>query len=130
MVALNKTIADWKARLKQEVENFMALEPYSRRENLHFNNIDEQEHKDCKAVIYDVLEKELGVDTTKIRFQAVHRVGKKIHSRRRPIIARFVCREDRDKVWSVKGKLKESFTHADAYITEVSSALSRRNGRY
>ena len=44
--------------------------------------------------------------------------GKKIHGRRRPIIARFVCREDRDNVWSVRGKVKESITHADAYITE------------
>ena len=68
-------------------------------------------------VVYNILEKELGVDTTKIRFQAVHRVGKKIHGRRKPIIVRFVCREDRDKVWSVRGKVKESMTNADAYIT-------------
>ena len=38
--------------------------------------------------------------------------------RRRPIIVRFVCRKDRDKVWSVRDKVKESMTHADAYITQ------------
>jgi len=81
-------------------------------------NFEEKEHEDCKAVMYNVLEKELSVDTTKIRFHAVHRVGKKIQGRRRPNIARFVCRKDRDKVWSVRGKLKDSTTHADAYITE------------
>ena len=116
--ALNKKIADLEERLKQEVENNIALEQYTRRENLRFNNIEEKEHGDCTAVIYIVLEKDLGVDTTKIRFHAVNRVGKKIQGRHRPIIARFVCREDRDKVWSVRGKLKESITHADAYITE------------
>ena len=89
------------------------MEQYKRRENLRF---EEKEYEDCKAVVYNILE--LGVDNTKIRFHAVHRVGKKIHGRRRPIIARFVCREDRDKVWSVRGKLKESITHADAYITQ------------
>jgi 3-deoxy-D-arabino-heptulosonate 7-phosphate (DAHP) synthase class II len=68
--------------------------------------------------VYNVLEKELGVNTAKNRFHAVHRVGKKFQGKRRPIIVRFVCREDRDKVWSVRGKLKESITHADAYITE------------
>ena len=41
----------------------------------------------------------------------VHRVGKKIQGRRRPIIARFVCREDRDKVKSVRGNIKESMRH-------------------
>ena len=93
------------------------MEQYTRRENLRFNNIEEKEYDDCKAVVYNILEKELGVDTTKIRFHAVHRVGKKIHGRRRPIITRFVCREDRE-VWSVRGKLKESMTHADAYNTQ------------
>ena len=91
--------------LKQEVENNIALEQYTRRENLRFNNIEEKEHEDRRAVVYNILEKELGVDTTKIRFHAVHRVRKKIHGRRRPIIVRFVCREDRDNVWSVRACL-------------------------
>lgn len=112
---LNKKIADLEDRLKQEVENNIALEQYMRRENLHFNNIEEKEHEDCKAVVYNILEKGLGVDT-KIRFYVVHRVSKKIQGRRRPIITRFVCREDRDKVWSVRGTIKDSMTHADAYI--------------
>ena len=115
---LNKKIADLEDRLKQEVENNIALEQYTRRENLRFNNIEEKEHEDCNAVVYNILEKELGVDTSKIRFHAVHRVGKKIHGRRRPIIVRFVCREDRDKVWAVRGKIKKSTVHADAYITQ------------
>ena len=46
------------------------------------------------------------------------RVGKKVHGRRRPIIVRFVFREDRDKVWAVRGKIKKSTIHADSYITQ------------
>ena len=37
---LNKKIADLEDRLKQEVENNIALEQYTRRENLRFNNIE------------------------------------------------------------------------------------------
>ena len=128
--ALNMKIADLEDRLKQEVKNNITLEQYTRLENLRFNNIEEKEHEDCKMVVYNILEKELGVDTTKIRFHAVHRVGKKFHGRHRPIIARFVCREDRDKVWSVRGKIKESITHADDTSQKITPGLSRRNGRY
>ena len=86
---LNKKITD----LEVSYLNYIALEQYTRRENLCFNNIEEKEHKDCRVVVCNILEKELGVDTTKIRFHAVHRVGKRIHGRRRPILERFVCRE-------------------------------------
>lgn len=49
---------------------------------------------------------------------SVHRVGRRTVDRCRPIIARFVCREDRDHVWSKKGKIKQFTVHPDAYITE------------
>lgn len=116
--ALIKRIADLEQKLKKEVENNTNLEQYTRRENLRFNNIKEEEDEDCKLVVYDVLEKELGINTSDMRFHAAHRVGKKIQGRCRPIIVRFVCREDRDHVWSARGKIKESSVHADAYITE------------
>ena len=55
---LNKKIADLEDRLKQEVENNIALEQYTRRENLRFNNIEEKEHEDCKAVVYNIFSRE------------------------------------------------------------------------
>ena len=70
-----------------------------------------------KIFIYDVISS-LGVNTSQIRFHAVHRVGKKVEDRCRPIISRFVCREDRDRVWLERGKIKQSTTYPDAYITE------------
>jgi len=66
--SLNKKIADLEDILKQEVESNIALEQYTRRENLRFNNIEEKEREDCKMVVYTILEKELGVDTTKLDF--------------------------------------------------------------
>ena len=76
------------------------------------------EKEDCKAMIYDILQRDLKLDTSLIRFHAVHRVGKLMQGRTRPIIARFVSREDRKLVWGKRGKIKQSTVHHDAYITE------------
>ena len=48
---------------------------------------------------------------------AVHRIGKRKENKHRPIIARFVCREDRDQVFARKKGIKESTRFKDAYIT-------------
>ena len=85
--ALNKKIADLERKLKQEAENNITLEQYMPRENLRFNNIREEEHENSKVVVYNILEKELGVDVSNIRFHAVHRIGKKTQGKCRPIIA-------------------------------------------
>ena len=101
--------------LKEEVDRNTNLEQYTRRENLRLNKIPESEN--CKAIIYDVISS-LGVNTSQIRLHAVHRIGNKAEDRCRPIIARFVCREDRDRVWLERGTIKQSTTYSDAYITE------------
>ena len=118
---LRSLLMKTKAELKEEKEKIIELEDYTRRENLKFNNIpeanDEGATQSSKQVILDILEKELQMDTTDIRFQAVHRIGKRKENRNRRIIARFVCREDRDRVFSRKQALKESRRYRDAYIT-------------
>ena len=43
-------------------------------------------------------------------------MGKVLSGRNRLIIARFVCREDKDLVWSKKKKL-QLLTYKDAYIS-------------
>ena len=58
--------------------------------------------------MYDILEKELGFDisTFKRRTELARRFKP---GKCRPFIGRFVCRGDRDRVGSVRGKkLKES----------------------
>ena len=84
---LNKTIVDLEKKLKAAVEDNIKLEQYTRRENLRFNNIMEEEDEDCKSLIYEVIQNEMGVDTANIKFHSVHRVGKRMEGRFRPIIA-------------------------------------------
>ena len=112
-----------KPALKEAQENLVALENYTRRENLRFMNIPENRGENCQDIIYDVLENDLKMNVEKIRFHAVHRVGKAQHNgatpaRPRPIIARFVVREDKDAVFKVKNRLKSSARYGEAYITQ------------
>ena len=41
-----------------------------------------------------------------------------MQGRTRPIIVRFVSREDRNLVWEKRSKIKQSTVLSDAYITE------------
>ena len=104
--------------LNTEKENNITLENYTRRENLKFMNLPEDRGEDCKGMIINLIQNDLKIDVTHVRFHAVHRVGKPAVGKTRPIIARFVCREDRDLVWSRKKDLKNSTTYQDAYITQ------------
>ena len=110
-------------KLSEEQEKIIALENYSRRENLRFTNIPEQEHENCTGTVYDIVENGLNINTQDIYFHAVHRVGKPrspedAHHHPRPIIARFLCREDRDRVLKAKGRLRHSTDYPNAYITK------------
>lgn len=114
-----------KMKLAEEQEKVIALETYSRRENLRFMNIPEQTGENCIDTVYDIIENELKISTDDIQFQAVHRVGKVLpaineqaKASPRPIIARFLLREDRDYVLKAKNKLKKSEKYKDAYITQ------------
>ena len=60
--AMNKRILDLEKQLKLETERNTKLEQYTRRENLRFNNIKEMEKEDCKAMIYDILQRDLELD--------------------------------------------------------------------
>lgn len=115
---LNKKIAALEVQLNAEIEKNIKLEQYTRRENLRFNNLREEEDEDCKSLIYKVIQNDMGIDTSGIKFHAVHRVGRKIENRCRPIIARFISREDRNLIWQHRGKIKHLQNYPDAYITE------------
>ena len=86
-----------------------------------FMNIPERKDENCFDVIYDIIENELRIDPENILFHAVHRIGKPREAddaKLRPIIARFLCREDRDKVYRIKNWLKKSRRLKEAYITQ------------
>ena len=89
--------------IKQEI--------YSRRWNLIFYKIPEQHEENCTALVKQVLINEVKMVPSEVKslmFCGVHRLGKRSRGRTRPIIARFTCRSDRDKVWKLRRNLKNS----------------------
>ena len=72
--AMNKRILDLVKQVKLETERNTNLEQYTKRENLRFNNIQQMGKQDCKAMIYDVLQRGLKLDTSSIRLHADHLV--------------------------------------------------------
>ena len=113
--------------LKETQEKLIALENYTRRENLRIMNIPEAREENCWDIVYDIIENELKLNTENIKIHAVHRVGKTASQtdqdnstppRPRPIIARFVSREHTEQVLSVKNRLKRSERYENAYITK------------
>ena len=68
-----------KVRFLEKQEKVIALENYSRRENLLFMNVPEQteqEGENCANNIYDIIENELNIDVENLEFHAIHRVEK------------------------------------------------------
>ena len=47
-------------------------------------------------------------EVSKMKLCGAHRLGKPNRSRSRPLIVRFTCRADRDRVWNARYKLKNS----------------------
>ena len=121
MQELQTLLTNTKVELKEERDKVFELEDYTQRENLKFHNIPESKvegiNYTSKQVILSILEKELQMDTAQICFHAVHRIGKRKENKHRPIIACFVCREDRDQVFARKQRIKESTRFKDTYIT-------------
>lgn len=85
-------------------------------------HVPDQEHKNCTDIFrYDISENELTINTQYIYFHAIYRVGKPrspedTHQHTRPIIASFLCREDRDTVLKAKGRLRHSTNYPNAHI--------------
>ena len=84
-------------------ENDAPIDAESETEN---NNVE-----NTKEVIYNFLQKELGLENavSRFEFQRIHRVGKRAGKKPRPIIARFLRYSDREEVLlraktSLKGK--------------------------
>ena len=110
-------------KLSEEQEKNHRTGKLLSRENLRFMNIPEQEHENCTDTVYDIVENGLIINTQNIYFHAVNRVGKPrspedSHHHPRPIIARFLCREDRDLVLKAKGRLRHSTDYPNAFITK------------
>lgn len=105
---LENEVNTLKKDLKQERENIIMLEQYSRREILIFNHVKEETTEDCQAVARRILDgmdiKHEDMKFHEIRFIVLERRFQE--GKTRLIIARFLSREDRDFVWKRKSNIK------------------------
>ncbi|KAI8503614.1 hypothetical protein Bbelb_185850 [Branchiostoma belcheri] len=87
---------------------------YGRRWNLIFHGIQETERENCTRKVMDFISEEMNINTQEMKMCAVHRLGKPRNGKTRPVIARFTCRADRDRVWKNKAHIKNK----RIYITD------------
>lgn len=116
-------------------------ETYTRRENLRFYGIPESNDENAENTLYDFIENQLKVSHSDgIEFQRIHRTGRRKHGQPRPIIARFLRFQDRERVFESRSKLNKE----DGYgvgvdlppqVIEIRKTLipkmleARKNGR-
>ena len=103
------------AQCEQEQANqddeLIRQEIYSRRWNMIFYKVPETRDEDCIGLVRKIITNDLKInheEVNQFQFCGVHRLGKQSRGRPRPIIARFTCRSDRDKVWKMRRNLKDS----------------------
>ena len=109
LAALQKENDELRANFKLIEDKNLYLEAYSRRENIKFENILEEEtnKEDTEKVLRTFLETELGFsDAANVEIQRVHRLGKKRGERPRPILARFLRYKDCGKLFALGHRLR------------------------
>ncbi len=95
------------------------LEDYSRRENLRIYNVQENEDEECIELV--------GKVESMVRNEA-EALGEasSFSQRPRPIIIRFVSRQERDIMWRNRFKIKESEEFKNVFLDEDLSQTSAR----
>ena len=118
-----------KGQVKKERDNRNTrLEQYTRQENIRLLNVKETEDKNTKALLKKVLT-EMGVNVDGLRFHAVHRVGPVREIRQslitekrqtpRHVIARFLCRQERNMVWESRDRIKKTENFKEAFLSLI-----------
>lgn len=93
--------------VNQVKKELLYLNSYSRRENLKFFGIPEEDGENTLDKLYLFLQSSLELENVKgIEFQRVHRLGTKRDGKHRPIIARFLRFPEREMVMRNAFKLK------------------------
>ena len=109
IAALQKENDELRTNFKLIEDKNLYLEAYSRRENIKFENIPEQEtnKEGTEMALRTFLETELGFgDAANVEIQRVHRLGKKRGESSRPILARFLRYKDCEKLLSLGHRLR------------------------
>ena len=125
LTTLNKEVSELRGKLMEKEEQInnlhmkhLYLESYSRRENLKFFGIEEKEKNaeegseaiDTWVVLCEFLKTALGFQDPRpsIEIQCVHRVGKSVDGKPRPMLARFLRFPDRERILRQGFKLKDT----------------------
>ena len=113
-------ITKLKKEVKQLKDKQNELECYMKRDNLIFGGISESFPENCEQKVKFIIENKMQIESSEIKFQRVHRLGKKENGKTRPIIARFAFFGERQDVWKGRDKLKDSTLWiAEDYTHEV-----------
>ena len=78
-------------------ERHIDLQCRTMRDNLIFNGLTETDEENTEEILKDFIKKEMEITQT-IEFHRVHRMGRKISGKTRPIVAKFVLHKDRETV--------------------------------
>ena len=107
----------------------MKQELYNRRWNLLFFGVNEGHDENCKETVKKIISEKLQIrNVDSMKFCGVHRVGRKRFAQRRnrPIICRFTCREDRERVYEAKAKLKNTQIYITDDVPEETREIRRK----
>lgn len=103
-----------KCKLSKEHDARLKLETFSRRSNLRFLGIPEEEREQSEALVRKILREKMDIQENDIYVERCHRLGPKSPGKTRPIIIKFTMFKDRELVWGNKLKLRGT----DIFITE------------
>ena len=111
-------LSEQESQLEEKIADLenknLYLEAYSRRENIKFENIEEEpepngRQEDTETVLRNFLETELGYkDARSVEIQRVHRLNSKKDAKPRPIIARFLRYKDCEQILAMGRRLKDT----------------------
>ena len=119
MTELSKKNAELDSNIKELENKNLYLEAYSRRENIKFENIQEEtghgaHQEDTEDVLRTFLETHLGYENARsVEIQRVHRLKVKKSNasndtKPKPIIARFLRYKDCERIFSLGHRLKDT----------------------
>jgi hypothetical protein len=98
-------------------------EQYSRKYNLRFIGIDENEEEDCLNEIVKLCNDKLNVEIDKNEVDRAHRVGPKSGSKARPIIVKFKSYDAKFEICKKRKNLKGTHIYINEDLTKFNAKL-------
>lgn len=89
---LREEIQAVKSDMQNLTERHLDLQSRSMRDNLIFTGIDDQEEENTETVLKDFIKNTLRIEH-EISFHRVHRIGRKMNGKSRPIVAKFIFKD-------------------------------------